>query len=95
MVVLGKIGRVHGKKGAVKIIPAQGKHDVLSKINSAIVLLLGGEKLELENIRRYNRGRFLGTLNDFSSRSSTGSDPEFTEGNEVERFRGGIVVQKG
>ena len=87
MVVLGKIGRVHGKKGAVKIIPAQGKHDVLSKINSAIVLLLGGEKLELENIRRYNRGRFLGTL--------TRLHPGFAEGNEIERFRGGIVVQKG
>ena len=39
-----------------------------------------GRKVELENIRQYNRGRFLGTLNGFRSRD------------EVERFQGAAVV---
>jgi hypothetical protein len=53
---------------------------MFEKLSEALVLTNSGEKCELENIRQYNRGRFLGTLNGFRTRT------------EVERFQGAAVV---
>ena len=68
MTLIGRIGRSHGKKGAVKIIPAEGM-DFMFKPNVKItVFSRTGEKYEIENIREYNRGRFICMLNGFRSK---------------------------
>jgi len=80
MTVIGKVGKAHGKDGFVKVIPTHGMAEMFNKIREALVMTDSGEQCELENIRQYNRGRFLGTLNGFRSR------------NDVERFQGAAVV---
>jgi len=60
--VIGKIGKIHGKHGAVKIIPEPGMKKIFYNLKNITVFSVDGKKYELENIRKYTRGRFIGTL---------------------------------
>lgn len=70
MTVIGKLGKVHGKSGSVKIIPEGKLSEALSILKAAVVCAMDGDTCEVTNIRPYNRGRYIGTLEGVSERNS-------------------------
>jgi len=77
---IGFVGKPHGNNGVVKVIPEKGMADLLLKNGSAIVVSPEGYISTLENIKEYNRGRFLGTISEFAKRE------------DVKGFQGGTVM---
>jgi ribosomal 30S subunit maturation factor RimM len=71
MTVIGKLGKVHGKSGSVKIIPEGKLSRALEHLKAAVVCAMDGEMCEVRDIRRYNRGRYIGTLEVAGERNRT------------------------